>query len=157
MPQILISPARSQFDQLNDNFQSKDAHFCKRWINNNTSKYYLASSTRVILTKQIMKSTRRLFTACKRSWRRLCFPRCLSVHRVGVSASGPGWVAPSQCMLGYGQQAGGTHPTGMHSCFSNISSCPVKKLPFKSKNNTLIDKTSVQILGSPMISIRYFI
>ena len=22
-----------------------------------------------------------------------------------------------QCMLGYGQQAGGTHPTGMHSCF----------------------------------------
>ena len=26
----------------------------------------------------------------------------------------------AQCMLGYGQQAGGTHPTGMHSCkFSN--------------------------------------
>ena len=25
---------------------------------------------------------------------------------------------PAQCMLGYGQQAGGTHPTGMHSfCF----------------------------------------
>ena len=23
---------------------------------------------------------------------------------------------PVQCMLGYGQQAGGTHPTGMHSC-----------------------------------------
>ena len=23
---------------------------------------------------------------------------------------------PGQCMLGYGQQAGGTHPTGMHSC-----------------------------------------
>ena len=23
---------------------------------------------------------------------------------------------PMQCMLGYGQQAGGTHPTGMHSC-----------------------------------------
>ena len=23
---------------------------------------------------------------------------------------------PRQCMLGYGQQAGGTHPTGMHSC-----------------------------------------
>ena len=23
---------------------------------------------------------------------------------------------PPQCMLGYGQQAGGTHPTGMHSC-----------------------------------------
>ena len=24
---------------------------------------------------------------------------------------------PAQCMLGYDQQAGGTHPTGMHSCF----------------------------------------
>ena len=23
---------------------------------------------------------------------------------------------PAQCILGYGQQAGGTHPTGMHSC-----------------------------------------
>ena len=23
-------------------------------------------------------------------------------------------------MLGYGQQAGGTHPTGMHSCFKKI-------------------------------------
>ena len=23
---------------------------------------------------------------------------------------------PAQCMLGYGQQEGGTHPTGMHSC-----------------------------------------
>ena len=23
---------------------------------------------------------------------------------------------PAQCMLGYGQQADGTHPTGMHSC-----------------------------------------
>ena len=24
---------------------------------------------------------------------------------------------PAQCMLGYDQQACGTHPTGMHSCF----------------------------------------
>ena len=23
---------------------------------------------------------------------------------------------PAQCMLGYGQQVGGTHPTGIHSC-----------------------------------------
>ena len=23
---------------------------------------------------------------------------------------------PAQCMLGYGQQAGDTHPTGIHSC-----------------------------------------
>ena len=32
----------------------------------------------------------------------------------------PPWRTPlAQCMLGYGQQAGGTHPTGMHSCFNN--------------------------------------
>ena len=33
-------------------------------------------------------------------------------------AGTPHWVGtpPGQCMLGYGQQAGGTHPTGMHSC-----------------------------------------
>ena len=27
---------------------------------------------------------------------------------------------PHQCMLGYGQQTGSTHPTGMHSCCSYI-------------------------------------
>ena len=31
---------------------------------------------------------------------------------------------PTQCMLGYGQQACGTHPTGMHSCSVNFSSLP---------------------------------
>ena len=31
-------------------------------------------------------------------------------------------TAPSvQCMLGYGQQAGGTHPTGMQCCFKSKS------------------------------------
>ena len=34
-------------------------------------------------------------------------PRCL-VHA--------GIHPPVQCILGYDQQAGGTHPTGMHSC-----------------------------------------
>ena len=33
------------------------------------------------------------------------------------AGTSPGQVHPTQCMLGYGQQAGGTHPTGMHSCF----------------------------------------
>ena len=28
----------------------------------------------------------------------------------------PWQTPPVQCMLGYGQQAGGMHPTGMHSC-----------------------------------------
>ena len=27
------------------------------------------------------------------------------------------YTSPAKCMLGYGQQVGGTHPTGMHSCF----------------------------------------
>ena len=31
-------------------------------------------------------------------------------------ADTPGQTSPAQCMLAYGQQAGGTHPTGMHSC-----------------------------------------
>ena len=30
----------------------------------------------------------------------------------------PGRYTPQQCMLGYGQQAGGTHSTGMHSCYT---------------------------------------
>ena len=30
------------------------------------------------------------------------------------------WYPPPQCMLGYGQQAGGTHPTGMHSWLITI-------------------------------------
>ena len=28
---------------------------------------------------------------------------------------------PAQCTLGYGQQAGGTHPTGMQSCLHKIA------------------------------------
>ena len=28
---------------------------------------------------------------------------------------------PAQCTLGYGQQAGGTHPTGMQSCYVSES------------------------------------
>ena len=37
----------------------------------------------------------------------------------GGSASRGGWAdppPPPQSTTGYGQQAGGTHPTGMHSC-----------------------------------------
>ena len=49
-------------------------------------------------------------------------PVCHSVHG-GVchthtpGETPPGQTAhPAQCMLGYAQQAGGTHPTGMQSC-----------------------------------------
>ena len=74
-----------------------------------------------------------IFTAHKRSLRRLCFYRCLSVHRwacvVGACMAG-GRVWQGACMTGegrcvvgghagdtmrYGQWAGGTYPTGMHS------------------------------------------
>ena len=37
----------------------------------------------------------------------------------------PGRYTPQQCMLGYGQQAGGTHPTGMHSCLFNFLRTPI--------------------------------
>ena len=37
-------------------------------------------------------------------------PHCI------LGYTSPGQTPPAQCMLGYGQQAGGTHPTGMHSC-----------------------------------------
>ena len=53
----------------------------------------------------------------------LCFHRCLSVHRGSVCQPPgqipppPGRHPPGQCMLGHGQQAGGMHPTGMHSSF----------------------------------------
>ena len=73
-----------------------------------------------------------IFTARKRSLRRLCFHRCLSVHG-GVSAPLHAGIhprdqrqtpprsdtplLPAQCLLGYGQQTGGTHPTEMHSFF----------------------------------------
>ena len=66
----------------------------------------------------------------KCSLRRLCFYKCLSVHRRGVYPSmhwdrPPPWEQtppPSRHPPGavhagrYGQQTGGTHPTGMHSC-----------------------------------------
>ena len=47
-----------------------------------------------------------------------------SVHRGREStwASTPrAGTPPRQCMLGYGRQAGGTHPTGLHSCLEMLS------------------------------------
>ena len=68
------------------------------------------------------------FTARKRSLRRLCFHRCLTVHRGwGCPGPGPEGVYPS---MHWGRHplphqtataADGTHPTGMHSRFKHIS------------------------------------
>ena len=46
-----------------------------------------------------------------------------STSRVGrVCIQGVGWADPHppSDTTGYGQRAGGTHPTGMHSCFRKI-------------------------------------
>ena len=58
-----------------------------------------------------------IINARKRSLRRLCFHRCLSVHGEGGVCPIAYWDT-GQTPLGQtsGQQAGGTHPTGMHSC-----------------------------------------
>ena len=39
--------------------------------------------------------------------------------QVSVCPQGGVCHTPAQCMLGYGQQGGSTHPTGMHSCSTN--------------------------------------
>ena len=58
-----------------------------------------------------------IVTACKRSLRRLCFHRCLSVQADPPWAGTPLWAATA--LHRYtpppvdGQQAGGPHPTGM--------------------------------------------
>ena len=82
-------------------------------------------------------------------------PVCHSVHRGGNTWAGTppgryspplGQVSPHQCMLGYGQQAGGTHPTGMHSCFtcqqSNVK-CHLYFLHFFRKKCLRISKTLI--------------
>ena len=96
-----------------------------------------------------------IFTARKRSLQRLCFYRCLSVHRGVCLLPGgcllrwgglvrrcllPGHLVRGGCLLPVGvpgprgvwsrgclvetprtaTAAGGTHPTGMHSCLFNI-------------------------------------
>ena len=47
------------------------------------------------------------------------FPVCITGHMTRGSAS-RGVGPPPRDTTGYGQRAGGTHPTGMHSCYSNI-------------------------------------
>ena len=42
-------------------------------------------------------------------------PGGLHLRGRGVYIQG-GWADPSSHTMGYGQRAGGTHPTGMHSC-----------------------------------------
>ena len=50
-------------------------------------------------------------------------PTCPVHAGIHTLLSSPCWDthSPVQCMLGYGQQAGGMHPTGMHSCLLTTS------------------------------------
>ena len=48
-------------------------------------------------------------------------PRADNPPRADTSqAHTPPWADTPQCMLGYGQQAGGMQPTGMHSCLFSL-------------------------------------
>ena len=52
---------------------------------------------------------------------------------------------PAQYMLGYGQQAGGTHPTGMHSCFKKVS----RRCQEMFKTHLQFVVTTLLLLGLP--------
>ena len=59
----------------------------------------------------------------------------------------PGRYTPEQCMLGYGQQAGSTHPTGIHSCFSLISYFKGQKFEILNPDNEDLHFFTLQIFN----------
>ena len=109
-----------------------------------------------------------IFTARKRSLRRLCFYRCLSVHTGGscmvlfrgacmvLFGGGMHGFIRGACMvfsvfsdtIRYGQWAGSTHPTGMHSCEANFCQkvaatwgfCPAAAVLFPCYSNGNFDR-----------------
>ena len=46
-----------------------------------------------------------------------CLPHCIPGYIPPWADPPPGRHPPPPDTMGYGQQASGTHPTGMHSCF----------------------------------------
>ena len=54
----------------------------------------------------------------ERSCGKVMFLHLSVIFHGGVCHTSPGQTSPppAQCMLGYGQQAGSLHPTGIHSC-----------------------------------------
>ena len=82
----------------------------------------------------VTTTSKRLLPPATKLWQGNVFtPVCHSVHGGICHTPSPGQTPPrqtpspgqtpplAQCMLGYGQQAGGTHPTGMHSCIHIVS------------------------------------
>ena len=66
---------------------------------------------------------------------------------------------PSQCILGYGQQVGGTHPTEMHACFSEVISLVADigdalntLAPLPSTDQTFVDY--MQVLGGGLENLQ---
>ena len=110
-------------------------------------------SMRCIATAIMTGLRKAVITARKRSLRRVCFHRCLSVHSGGSRSLSRGVSIPGGCLSicsGVGSlsictggfllvggslsgrptppvrlRAGGTHPTGMHSCIEFISKVAV--------------------------------
>ena len=50
-------------------------------------------------------------------------PHCMLGYTPPGQTPPSGQTPAAQCMLGYDQQVGGTHPTGMHSCNSMFLFC----------------------------------
>ena len=73
-----------------------------------------------------------MFYTCLSVHRGVSFPACITGHMIRMVCIGGGWADPPRSAygggdwadpprdiwdtMGYGQQAGGTHPTGMLSC-----------------------------------------
>ena len=66
----------------------------------------------------------------------------------------------AQCMLGYSQQAGGTHPTGMHSYLLNLfCPTPYKRLMPTLPESSILGKTQTNctgIGGTNMVKFIYY-
>ena len=56
------------------------------------------------------------------------FPARITGHMTRGSTSGAVCLWNTRVTTGYDQQAGGTHPTGMHSCFENKFNVPIHLL-----------------------------
>ena len=88
-------------------------------------------------------------SVCPQGWG--CLPHCMLGYPPTLPQADTPWAdTPPKCMLGYGQQVGGTHPTKMHSCldrflhlflkdtvncgkFANSKSCSCQEICLKLK------------------------
>ena len=62
---------------------------------------------------------------------------------------------PAQCMLGYDQQAGGTHPTGMHSCLTKLVSVVVQLSPVF-RSYYIVEKGGLFVFEFERLTLNFF-